>query len=321
MRDWILISRLFIGGFLAIAGLIHANDVVGFSYQLEDFFNATALNSLKSTKVLQAGFYSFLLMFIGIMLLFGQMPKVSILLATLILLVEIIAYSTILFHPLEIQSLFSWLHFSIDLILLILCLLLFRKRTEIKGLFSDKWNKVVIATNLIISLSIPAYSYNFLPIIDYSSFSVGVDLKSNVKREIQNFQVFDLDENNVTAQLLSNNGHKFILVIEQIENCHFKSLAKFNKLAENAEKAVIPFYGLTSNNPSTIEDFRHEVQAAYPFLKADRYVLRQMIRSNPGLILLKGSTILGKWHFNSVPTFEELNSVFKLKSGGPSFIQ
>lgn len=321
MRDWILISRLFIGGFLSIAGLIHANDVVGFSYQLEDFFNATALNSMKSTKVLQAGFYSFLQMFIGIMLLFGQKPKVSILLATLILLVEIIAYSLILFHSLEIQSLFSWLHFSIELILLILCLLLLRKRTEIKGLFSDKWNKVAIATNLIVSFSIPAYSYNFLPIIDNSSFSVGVDLKSNVKLEIQNFEVFDLDENNVTPQLLSYGGHQFFLVIEQIESCHFNALPELNKLAEVAEKNGIPFYGLTSNKPSMIEDFRHEVQAAYPFLIADQQILRSMIRSNPGLILLKGSTILGKWHFNSVPTFEDLNSEFKLKSGGPSLIQ
>jgi triosephosphate isomerase len=321
MRNWILISRLIIGGYLTIAGLIHANDVIGFSYQLEDFFNASELSSLKSTKVLQAGLYSFLKLFAGVMLLFGQKPKVSILLATLILLVEIVSYSMILFRPFEIQSLFSWVHYSIDIILLILCLLLFRKRREINGLFSGKWTKVAIATNLIVSFSIPAYSCNFLPIIDCSSFSVGVDLKSNVKQEIQNFQVFDLDENNVTPQLLSYDGHQFILVIEQIENCHFKSLAKFNELSKNAEIADIPFYGLTSNNPSMIEDFRHEVQAAYPFIKADQHVLRQIVRSNPGLILLKGSTILGKWHFNSVPTFEDLNSGFKLKSGGPSFIQ
>jgi hypothetical protein len=125
----------------------------------------------------------------------------------------------------------------------------------------------------------------------------------------------------VTAEVLANNGHQFLLVIEEIESCDFKSLPKLNELASNAEKSGIPFYGLTSNEPSIIEDFRHEVQAAYPFLIADQQVLRSMIRANPGLILLDGSTIVGKWHYNSVPTFEDLNAEFKLKSVGPSFIQ
>lgn len=321
MRNWILISRLLIGGFLLITGFIHANDVIGFSYQLEEVFKSTGITFLQSTRVLQAGFYSFLQLFLGGIVFLGYKPKVAILLSTLNLSVELVAHSMILFKSTEIQSLPIWIHFSIVLLLLIFCVFLFRERTKINGVLLGKWTKVVIATILIICLSIPTYSYNFLPIIDFSSFSVGVNLKNKVNQGSQNFQVFDLDENNVTPQLLSYDGHQFILVIEQIESCHFLSFTKCNELAAIAENAVIPFYGLTSNTPSMVEDFRHEVQAAYPFLLADQQVLRSMIRSNPGLILLKGSTILGKWHFNSIPTFDDLNAEFKLKSGGPSSIQ
>lgn len=321
MRNWVLISRLIIGGYLAISGLIYANDVVGFSYQLEDFFQILDLGFLKSTKVSQAAFYSFLQLFLGGMMLFGLKPKSTILLTILMLIIQLIASSMIMFHSLKVESLPSLMNVAIEFTLLILCVLLFRKRTEIRSIASGKWNKVVIATNLIISAAIPCYSYNFLPVIDCSTFFLGVDLRHDGAQSTPSFKIFDIDKSDVTAEVLEYNGHQFLLVIEEIESCNFKLLPKFNVLAANAEKSGVPFYGLTSNEPSIIEDFRHEVQAAYPFLIADQQVLRSMIRANPGLILLDGSTIVGKWHFNSVPTFEDLNSEFKLKSGGPSFIQ
>lgn len=317
MRNWVLISRLIIGGYFTISGLIHANDVVGFSYQLEDFFQVSDLGFFKSTKVSQAAFYSFLQLFLGGMMLLGLKPKSTILSIILMLIIQMFGSSMMLLHSLKVETLTSWMDILIEFILLILCILLFQRRAEIKSLVLGKWNKVVIATNIIISASLPCYSYNFLPLIDCSTFSVGVDLD----QPTPSFKIFDMDKSDVTTEVLAYNRHQFLLVIEEIESCNFKLLPKFNELAANAEKLGVPFYGLTSNEPSIIEDFRHEVQAAYPFFNADQQVLRSMIRANPGLILLDGSTIVGKWHYNSVPTFEDLKAEFKLKSGGTSFIQ
>ena len=321
MHSWIYISRLLIAGYLILSGLKHANDLMGYSYQLEEFFIAADLALFQSTKGIQAGICSFLELFLGGLILIGQKPKASIKFASLFFLIGMIANSMILFHSLKIHSFQTWITISLDFTLLVLSFRLLQKHTDINQVFSGKWSKVVFAANLIFSLIIPAYSYNSLPFIDFSSYSVGIDLRAKFDQAPQQFQIYDIDQKNVTSQVLSYSGHQLFLVIEQIESCHFNALPEFNKLAEVAEKNGIPFYGLTSNKPSTIEDFRHEVQAAYPFLIADQQILRSMIRSNPGLILLKGSTILGKWHFNSVPTFEDLNSEFKLKSGGPSLIQ
>jgi hypothetical protein len=40
----------------------------------------------------------------------------------------------------------------------------------------------------------------------------------------------------------------------------------------------------------------------------DSKILKAMIRSNPGVLLLKEGTVKGKWHYNSLPNLNELKS-------------
>ena len=68
----------------------------------------------------------------------------------------------------------------------------------------------------------------------------------------------------------------------------------------------IPFITLSASSDELIDEFRHDVQAAYPFYFTDETTLKTIVRSNPGLLLLKKGTIIGKWHHNDFPTFEEL---------------
>ena len=77
-------------------------------------------------------------------------------------------------------------------------------------------------------------------------------------------------------------------------------------LAAGAEGIEIPFITMSASSNEMIEEFRHEVQAAYPFYFTDETTLKTIVRSNPGLLLLKKGTIIGKWHHNDFPSFEEL---------------
>ena len=63
---------------------------------------------------------------------------------------------------------------------------------------------------------------------------------------------------------------------------------------------------MTSSSPNVFEEFRHEYQLSIPYYFVDSTVLKAMVRSNPGLILMRNGTVLGKWHYNDVPSAETI---------------
>ncbi len=66
---------------------------------------------------------------------------------------------------------------------------------------------------------------------------------------------------------------------------------------------------LTSSGEAAFEAFRHTYQLAVPYYFTDATVLKAMIRSNPGIMLLKSGIVLGKWHHNDIPTASEINEL------------
>lgn len=87
---------------------------------------------------------------------------------------------------------------------------------------------------------------------------------------------------------------------------------KVNPLMEAAEKAGWKVYAVTSYaDPLMIENFRHAAQAAYPFYVGDDILLKTIIRSNPGIVIWKGGTILKHWHIKRLPAPEKVLEKYK----------
>jgi uncharacterized membrane protein YphA (DoxX/SURF4 family) len=85
-----------------------------------------------------------------------------------------------------------------------------------------------------------------------------------------------------------------------------------NPILETAEKAGVRIFGVVPyDETKKIEDFRHDAQTAYPFLKGDEKLIKTMMRSNPGLMLLKDGQIVQKWHLKKLPrNFEAIKTEF-----------
>ena len=68
---------------------------------------------------------------------------------------------------------------------------------------------------------------------------------------------------------------------------------------------------LTSSSYEVFEPFRHDNQLPFDFYFADETVLKAVVRSNPGILLLKEGVVKGKWHFNSVPSVAKVRNLLK----------
>jgi len=76
------------------------------------------------------------------------------------------------------------------------------------------------------------------------------------------------------------------------------------------------FICLTSTLFDNCDAFAAETGAPYDFFHTDEIVLKTMIRSNPGLLVLKNGTIVAKYHNNDIPTPEEFSRKFPLPEPG-----
>ena len=78
-------------------------------------------------------------------------------------------------------------------------------------------------------------------------------------------------------------------------------------------KAGINFIGLTSSAPKEVEAFRHKHNSMFNYYYTDGTTLKTMIRSNPGLMLLQKGVVKAMWHYNDLPSFDEVNRMYLQK--------
>jgi triosephosphate isomerase len=109
------------------------------------------------------------------------------------------------------------------------------------------------------------------------------------------------DGEDITEQVLNNEGYTFLLIAPWLEKADDSQLDLINQVYEYAEDNDYLFYCLTASGESGISLWRDITGADYPFCQTDGTVLKTMIRSNPGLLLLKDGKVIRKWSHNRLP--------------------
>lgn len=114
----------------------------------------------------------------------------------------------------------------------------------------------------------------------------------------------------VSCFLTQNPDFNFMLVVDDIDETNIVAFEKINEFANKAIEKGIYFYALTGNAPNKAKGFADKIDAPYEFYFADGTILKTVIRSNPGLLLLKDATILAKWSYRDIPDFEKLEDKY-----------
>lgn len=111
---------------------------------------------------------------------------------------------------------------------------------------------------------------------------------------------------NITEEILEDDNHTILAVAYNLNQSDTQYQPAINRLAEYAREKGIRFYGLTSSSERDIEAYKKLNHVPYEFCTADEIQLKTMIRSNPGMIILREGTILDKWAGKDVPDVKEL---------------
>ncbi len=109
------------------------------------------------------------------------------------------------------------------------------------------------------------------------------------------------DGEDLADEVLDDDGYTFLLVAHQLNRADDSSIDLINELYDYCAEYGYRFYCLTSSPDGDIEEWQERTGAEYPFCMADNTTLRTMIRSNPGLMLLKKGVVINKWSVNELP--------------------
>ena len=313
--------RVLLGLTFMFSGVVKAIDPVGTQIKLSDYLYAFGMGGylLDSTLIILACLLAGLEILVGAYLLVGAFPKGTslVVLVMMVLLTPFTIYIA-LNNPVEECGCFgdalvltNWETFYKNIFLLLLALLVFIKRKAIVPFVEGRRHWVITLIVTLIAVRFMTANINSLPVLDFRAYKVGTDLRTEVLENrnpaMADFSVMDADMNDLTADLLSDSSYTFLLVSAHLENASESNLDLIDDVFDYCGHYGYKIIGLTSSSEDVIKQWTENAGAEIPFLFCDEIPLQTMVRSNPGLILLRNGVIVNKWSDVRIPSDEELS--------------
>lgn len=142
-------------------------------------------------------------------------------------------------------------------------------------------------------------------------------IKEGEKSPIKDFVINKLDFNaqrtdiigqgDITGSVLADTNYVFLMISPLLEDMSSSYLSNFEDVEAYAADNGYHFYCLTASTTDEIVDWAQENTINFDFCTMDERALKTIIRSNPGLILLKNGVVINKWADVSVPSEADLN--------------
>lgn len=324
------VARFLVGGLFIFSGLIKINDPVGTQIKLEEYFTvfsvdiAPFFDALKPAALFLSVLLSTLEIVLGLAVLLKYKPKLT----NILLLVMIVFFTFLTFYSAYFNKvtdcgcfgdaikLTPWESFTKDIILLVLILILFfnQRKEQVTEAFKQK--SIVLGGAVVFCLVISFLAIAHLPFIDFRAYKEGTHIPTemlppagqpNEVPKITNFAMWS-DTADETQNILS--GRKLLVVIHEVAKTDEGVYPALNSLIRAVSNGV-EVIAVTASSGPQFEELRHEMQLAVPYVYSDATLLKTMIRSNPGLVLIQNGTIIKKWHYNDLPAASDLMSEFR----------
>lgn len=191
MKYLVNISRLLVGVLFIISGLIKLNDPVGFSFKLEEYFSPAVLDiPFLMPYALSISLAVVILeVLLGIMLLLGYKRNLTVWsLLLMILFFTFLTFYSAYFNKVtdcgcfgDAIKLTPWESFTKDVVLLILIVVLFLGRTQIKYIFRPYTTRLIVLAGLLLCCGFSFYVLNHLPAVDFRPYKIGANIAEGMR--------------------------------------------------------------------------------------------------------------------------------------------
>ncbi len=193
-RVLLVLFRIGIGALFIFSGLIKANDSLGFSYKLNEYFDVFKMEWLAPFSLAIAIFMCALETLLGIMLLMGARIRLTLwLLILMLLFFAFLNFYSGYYNAVTECGCFGdfiimtpWQEFRNNVIMLVLSIILLIKNKDIAPLFSNtRVENVFVVIAMLLCLAFPLYTYNYLPVKDFRAYKVGTDLYKAIHPQVK----------------------------------------------------------------------------------------------------------------------------------------
>ena len=321
------ICRLGLALTFIFSGFVKAVDPLGTQYKIHDYL--AALGIAKMVPDFTTLSFSVLLaateFFLGICLLFAIRRRIvsKLVLAIMVVMTPLTLWLA-LSNPISDCGCFgdalvltNWQTLWKNVILLACAIVVWKWPLEMARLISRSNQWIVMNYTLVfILLFISAKSLYTLPQFDFRTYHIGADIRTGWQKMMEGeespYQELFIerleDGEDITEQILQDKGYTFLLIAPHLEQADDSRLDEINQMYEYSLDNGYPFYCLTASGEKAIEKWRDLTGAEYPFCQTDDITLKTIVRSNPGLVLMKDGKVIRKWSHNNLPHEEQLNA-------------
>ena len=109
------------------------------------------------------------------------------------------------------------------------------------------------------------------------------------------------DGEDITQQILDDKGYTFLLISPHLEQADDSNIDLINQIYDYSKYNGYGFFCLTASAQKAINRWNDISGAEYSYCNTDEITLKTIIRSNPGLMLLKDGVVIRKWSHNDLP--------------------
>lgn len=146
-------------------------------------------------------------------------------------------------------------------------------------------------------------------------------ISEGIKSPIKDFIITELTfnpqkteligQNNITESILSDSNYVFLMLSPSLEDMDMTYLSDFEDVDNYANDNGYKFYCLTSSTTDEIMTWARENVINFSLCTMDERAIKTIVRSNPGLLLLKNGVVINKWADISVPSEIDLKGALE----------